>query len=266
MMTRKTGRGAKWVLDNPEMPICKSKKKVCTYVKKELLSQGNSFVCVFLFDLYILDKNLYNILTEIRDLCESMPDRRLKHSQIAALSQRQRSCRVPAVMHPATNTKRALNNVLSYFQKKLDDMDVENTRLRMRLASSSEDMSEEMSEESDVPVGAEEADAQKDVDQHDVPVGAENADAQKDVDKQNLIPIGICAQVDAMIDQLNDAYRAIPDKPHRTRAHVNRAYHQILRQSSMWTTKSAGTHFPPSRFIAYVDLGPVFPTGHQRSS
>ena len=34
------GRGARWVMEKPVLPIVKGKKKVCSYVEEALLSAG----------------------------------------------------------------------------------------------------------------------------------------------------------------------------------------------------------------------------------
>ena len=115
-------------------------------------------------------------------------------------------------MHPATNDVghklSAFNNVLSYFKTQLEDIETRNKRLRMRLASSSEDDSDDQHHDGD----EEQVDDTKDA-------GSEVV-IEKDPDDK-IIPAGIEAQVDKLIQELNNAYITIPDKVNRTRVRVH---------------------------------------------
>lgn len=194
--------------------------------------------------------SLYEL--ELRARCDVTG--RARHQDICDLNQVQRSCRVPCSMHPATNgtahKKIAFNSVLAYFEKQasvMEDLQEENQRLRMRIASSSEDMSDEQSDQ-------QQEDRQPDKAQQ----------IEQDDDEQTtIIPHGICAMVDAMIDQLNDVYANMPDDAKRTKVIIENSYNTLLK-SSMWSSKSAQKHFPQARFIQYLDM--QFPTGCMRVS
>lgn len=191
--------------------------------------------------MYYIFESIWHALlcTELRSRCA---DGRARCHKLKDLNQQQRSCRVPQTMHPSTNStghkKSVFNSVLSYFQKQVDALDGFQTK-RMRLASSSEDDSGQHSSES-----------------------ADEEGATSEEEQRHIVPHGICAQVDAMIRQLNDAYESLPDK--RTRADLDTAYHDVLRRSSEWLTQSAEKHFPSARFIQHVNT--VFPTGCMRVS